>query len=96
MCTVTYLPLKKGFILTSNRDERLLRKPSTVPQIQLINKVAVLFPRDMEANGTWMATAQNGRSVCLLNGAFEPHHHNPLTEKAGVWWYLIFLKAILP
>lgn len=82
MCTVTYLPLKNGFILTSNRDERLLRKPSTPPEIQVINGVSVLFPRDTEANGTWMATAQNGRSVCLLNGAFEPHRHNPPYSKS--------------
>jgi hypothetical protein len=82
MCTVTYLPLHKGFILTSNRDERLLRKPSTAPQIQIINDVSVLFPRDTEANGTWMATSQNGKSICLLNGAFEPHHHNPPYRKS--------------
>ena len=82
MCTVTYLPLKSGFIITSNRDERLLRKTATAPQVVSNGKAKILFPRDGEAGGTWIATAENGRTVCLLNGAFVPHHHQPPYRKS--------------
>src|SRR4051812_22764348 len=73
MCTVTYLPLKEGFIITSNRDERLVRKPADAPQIISGLNTRILFPRDGEAGGTWIATSENNRTVCLLNGAFVPH-----------------------
>jgi hypothetical protein len=82
MCTVTYLPLKGGFILTSNRDEALVRKPALVPNVYDHNGVQLLFPKDGEAGGTWIATAADGRTVCLLNGAFVRHHHNPPYRKS--------------
>ncbi len=77
MCTVTYLPTPAGFILTSNRDEALVRKQAENPHAETIAGQQVLFPRDGEAGGTWVATSQNGRTVCLLNGAFKQHHRNP-------------------
>jgi len=34
MCTVTYLPLADNrFILTSNRDEGVMRKPALMPEV---------------------------------------------------------------
>jgi hypothetical protein len=32
----------------------------------------LLFPKDPEKGGTWLAISDHGRIVCLLNGAFEP------------------------
>lgn len=32
-----------------------------------------MYPRDAESGGTWVAADQHGTSLCLLNGAFEPH-----------------------
>lgn len=82
MCTVTYLPTSTGFILTSNRDEALIRKPAESPRSELIAGHQVVFPRDGEAHGTWIASADNQRTVCLLNGAFVRHHHNPPYRKS--------------
>src|SRR5579871_6575106 len=82
MCTVTYLPTPTGYILTSNRDEALVRKPAEIPDSVAIGNCQVLFPRDGEAGGTWIATADNGRTVCLLNGAFTRHKHNPPYRKS--------------
>ena len=60
MCTVTYLPLQdNGFILTSNRDEAIVRKISLPPAKYTINNTSVFFPKDQEANGTWIATSSN-------------------------------------
>jgi hypothetical protein len=75
MCTVTYLPDKLGgFILTSNRDEHVLRKKAHPPRKFNIGETPVFYPKDQQAGGTWIATGLNGFTLCLLNGAFERHH----------------------
>lgn len=83
MCTVTYLPLQDhGFILTSNRDESITRKTSLPPAKYNINGTTVFFPKDEEASGTWIATSPNNYTLCLLNGAFDRHDHNPPYKKS--------------
>lgn len=78
MCTVTFLPSgSSGFILTSNRDERKQRKTAEPPRRFTVNDISVFFPRDPEANGTWIATGANQYTLCLLNGAFVPHERKP-------------------
>lgn len=82
MCTLTFLPIdKKRFIITSNRDESVLRK-TELPKIKIIKEKKVLFPKDKQAGGSWFATADNGWTVCLLNGAFEKHISNPPYRKS--------------
>ena len=82
MCTVTYVPRDKGgFILTSNRDEAPHRSPRQITQAELYRQ-AMLFPRDAGAGGTWIATSDKDRVVCLLNGAFEFHEHQPPYRKS--------------
>ncbi len=77
MCTVTFLPLSNtGFILTSNRDEQYSRLPALPPQEYVIGDISVVFPKDGQAGGTWIATSGNV-TVCLLNGAFEAHQSKP-------------------
>lgn len=74
MCTVSYIPQKdnEGFVLTSNRDEKLFRA-TKVPQIYRMGETKVCFPKDEKAGGSWIATSENERLCCLLNGAFEAH-----------------------
>ncbi len=74
MCTVTYLPLSNGFILTHNRDEAPARSPKSIVRE---GSPAILFPRDTHAGGTWIACSQSGRTACLLNGAFVLHRRQP-------------------
>ena len=69
MCTVSFLPLDNGFILTSNRDERALRKPAEFPATYQSNSGTVTFPRDGKAGGTWIAASKT-KMICLLNGGF--------------------------
>ena len=71
MCTVTYIPVKGGFILTSSRDEKVFR-PTLKPQLYMHGKRLVIYPKDEIAGGTWIASDQN-RLACLLNGAFDNH-----------------------
>jgi Transport and Golgi organisation 2 len=78
MCTVTYLPLGDNrFMLTSNRDEQAVRPPALPPDLYEVNGIHIMFPKDTLANGTWIASAENGFSLVLLNGAFESHLPQP-------------------
>jgi len=74
MCTVTYLPLADdNFILTSNRDEGIMRKPALPPATYKIAGKEIIFPKDGEAGGTWIGVEKTGRVICLMNGAFVQH-----------------------
>lgn len=73
MCTVSYIPTKDGFLLTSNRDENPSRVTRFPSQTTLVNNVHITYPKDEEKGGTWIATDEKGRAACLLNGAFLRH-----------------------
>lgn len=76
MCTLTFLPLKNQYIITSNRDE-LATRP-TLPSNQYnVDNHQIWFPKDTKAGGTWIAADQRGWVICLLNGAFKAHEMNP-------------------
>ena len=70
MCTVTFIPGKDRYFITSNRDEKMLRKPAIAPQPYVINGNTLVYPRDADAGGTWIAMNENGNAAVLLNGAF--------------------------
>ncbi len=73
MCTVTYLPRPSGFILTHNRDEAPSRSSQVIVREKTPGGHSLLFPRDAMAGGSWIATSSQGRTACLLNGAFVLH-----------------------
>lgn len=78
MCTLTYLPLSKhSFIATSNRDEQPGRAANDLLLTANTNGIQLLFPQEPQAGGTWLATSNDNRLACILNGAFERHHRNP-------------------
>ncbi len=82
MCTVTYIPRAEGgFILTSNRDESPARTTRKLDRNQR-NGQQLVFPRDAGAGGTWIALSNADRVVCLLNGAFTQHKHQPPYKKS--------------
>lgn len=72
MCTVTYLPIKNGFVLTSSRDEKIHR-PTLKPKVYKYSDSLLIYPKDKLANGTWIAANNKHQMACLLNGAFENH-----------------------
>ncbi|OEK05776.1 NRDE family protein [Roseivirga misakiensis] len=77
MCTVTFLPKgKTGYVLTSNRDETP-KRAALAPQGYSIGNTTVYFPKDPLAGGTWIATDKKRFTLCLLNGGFEKHKHQP-------------------
>lgn len=108
MCTVTFIKTNKGVIITSNRDEKIVRAKALAPQEYLINNLRVTFPKDTQAGGTWIAQTNN-TCVVLLNGAEEKHISAPPYRKsrgqivldlisgdAIIDWQLINLENIEP
>jgi hypothetical protein len=81
MCTVTFVPLPEGIILTSNRDEKKSR-PTISPKIYQKANAKLLFPKDEKAGGTWIVAKNDGTVIVLLNGAFEKHQVKPSYSKS--------------
>jgi hypothetical protein len=77
MCTVSVILKSDEIIITSNRDEKTLRLPALAPQKYNLNKKAIFFAKDTQANGTWFAADNKGNAVVLLNGAFKKHESKP-------------------
>lgn len=82
MCTVTFIPVKEAVYITHNRDEKKLRPRAVPPRLYTINNYQLIFPRDGQAGGSWIALHQNGGAAVLLNGAFTKHHHQPPYRKS--------------
>ncbi|PNQ75278.1 hypothetical protein C1T31_03865 [Hanstruepera neustonica] len=73
MCTVTLVPLQNDdFVLISNRDEAPSRV-SIAPEFYTYKNKQLLFPKDIQSNGTWIGLSEQNRLICLLNGGFEIH-----------------------
>lgn len=96
MCTVTYLPSRNGFTLTHNRDEAPARSSVSIAQEQTAGGEALIFPRDAKAGGTWFGAAENGKTACLLNGAFVRHQHLPPYRRSRGLMMLDFFEFERP
>jgi hypothetical protein len=83
VCTVSFVPYKKNkYILTFNRDEKVNRgRLVTFPNFLMHNQIRGWWPKDVQGEGSWIGFS-NVRSVCLLNGGFEAHIHNPPYRKS--------------
>ena len=76
MCTVTYLPLPDGCLITSNRDEARARDRAEFPAAHTFKGQSLVFPKDPRGKGSWIASNHTS-SACLFNGAFEAHVPKP-------------------
>ncbi|HLF34992.1 MAG TPA: NRDE family protein, partial [Cyclobacteriaceae bacterium] len=73
MCTVTFVPVKEGFFLSTNRDEIISRARVEWPVEEERENFKLLYPRDQAGSGTWVIADSRNNAACLLNGAFLPH-----------------------
>ena len=71
MCLVSYIPIKDGFILSSNRDESPLRSDAIMTKEEVHGHI-LLYPKDMKG-GSWLYLSNEGNAICVLNGAFVNH-----------------------
>lgn len=77
MCTVTFIPVEDKYFITSNRDEKNARKLAVAPTVYQFESGKILFPKDGDMGGSWIASHENGNAAVLLNGAFEKHIPRP-------------------
>ncbi|MGZ8559419.1 MAG: NRDE family protein [Chitinophagaceae bacterium] len=82
MCTVTFIPVNEKFFISSNRDEKNTRRQAIAPMVYRINNKKLIFPKDADAGGSWIALHENGNAAVLLNGAFENHIPAPPYRKS--------------
>jgi hypothetical protein len=73
MCTVSFVSSNGKTIITSNRDEKVIRPIAIEPKNYFINNKNIIFPKDPKAGGTWFAVDESGTIAVLLNGANEKH-----------------------
>ncbi|RKS01726.1 NRDE family protein [Flavobacterium sp. 102] len=73
MCTVSFVNANGKIIITSNRDEKIIRPNAIEPKTYLLNDKKVIFPKDNKAGGTWYAIDEHSNVLVLLNGAEEKH-----------------------
>ena len=71
MCLVSLIPIKGGFLLSSNRDEFSERDAKEVVS-EVVSGNKIVYPKDT-AGGSWIIVAEDNRAVCLLNGAKHNH-----------------------
>jgi uncharacterized protein with NRDE domain len=73
MCTVSFVKSNNKIIITSNRDEKIIRPSAIPPKNYTVNGKNVIFPKDPKAGGTWYIVDDKGTILVLLNGADEKH-----------------------
>jgi hypothetical protein len=96
MCTVTFVPVNDRYFITSNRDEKMMRKPAIPPQCYPIKNTILLYPKDADAGGAWIAMNDKGNAAVLLNGAFIKHVSiHPYQRSRGLV-LLDIISAALP
>ncbi|WP_310378495.1 NRDE family protein [Flavobacterium sp.] len=73
MCTVSFVSTNGKIIITSNRDEKVIRPSAIPPKNYVVNGKNIIFPKDPKAGGTWFVVDAQGTIIVLLNGATEKH-----------------------
>ena len=76
MCTVTFIPTPDGFYLTSNRDESRQRGRAKAPEVYSGGHAKLIYPKDADAEGSWIVLKEKATAAVLLNGAFVKHTRN--------------------
>ena len=66
MCTVTFWPRKRGYILGMNRDEQRARPHGLPPEEFRVSGRRVFHPRE-PSGGTWIAANETGTAFALIN-----------------------------
>ncbi len=82
MCTVSFVAANGKTIISSNRDEKVLRPNAIEPRNYFLNNKNIIFPKDPKAGGTWFVVDEKGTVLVLLNGANKKHQVQPPYRKS--------------
>jgi hypothetical protein len=72
MCTVSFLPGRRGFFLAMNRDERKTRARALAPRRRKTGARQSLYPSE-KSGGTWIGVNDAGLVLALVNWYAKPH-----------------------
>lgn len=73
-----------------------MRLDALLPEWYPFSSGNILFPKDGNAGGTWMALHENGNAMVLLNGAVENHVYEPPYRKSRGLIFLDVFNAEFP
>ncbi len=73
MCTLSVISLDGGgYRVVMNRDEERTRSRSVDPEWREAGEVRAIWPVDPDSGGTWIAAAETGLTLALVNRFLEP------------------------
>lgn len=83
MCTLSAINLmtsegRPGYRLVMNRDESRLRGRAQPPAWREVDGVRAIWPVDPDGGGTWIAVAETGLALALVNSFPEPMPDPPV------------------
>ncbi len=91
MCTLTYIPLKHGRVITANRDESPKRNAGVLSPYYSAASHQFFIAEEPLRGGTNIAIGKDNRFSVLLNGAFVPHDMN---REYGMSRGILLLKSL--
>nr|WP_199002099.1 NRDE family protein [Flavobacterium sp. ASV13] len=96
MCTVSFVNNNGVAIITSNRDEKVIRPEALAPRNYCLNGKNIIYPKDSKAGGTWFAVDENGVALVLLNGGIKKHNPASLYRKSRGLIALDIISGLSP
>jgi hypothetical protein len=82
MCTVTFMPRKRGYALAMNRDEKRTRAKGLPPNQRCIDGVQVIYPSE-PSGGTWIALNDAGVTLALIDWYSVAARSSDITVSRG-------------
>ena len=83
MCTVSFLPMRAGFMLAMNRDERKSRPGGLAPRRHTAGPRNALHPSE-PGGGTWIGVNDAGLTLALINWYSKPQRDGSLCISRGI------------
>lgn len=95
MCTLAWEVSGEDFWICFNRDEQRSRPEAEAPVIDRSGKYPVMYPRDPQGGGTWLAVSKAGFVVALMNHySGNPVNNGGLRSRGGIVLKLIHSSSI--
>jgi hypothetical protein len=83
MCTVSFLPMRQGFMLAMNRDEQVSRPRALAPRRHWTGVRASLYPSET-GGGTWVGANDAGLTLALINWYAKPQRDSASCVSRGI------------
>ncbi len=91
MCTLSFIPIKNGTVITTNRDESPQRNSHNLSGYLSALEEKYLIAQEPLRGGTNIAIGEKSRTAVLLNGAFDRHDMN---KTYGISRGIVTLKSL--